>query len=231
MSSPTDRQEIDDTVARGISSDQVMNAHHNDSEASSQHHLTRDEIELTTFEANETYRAHLAPADAEPKSVQASEVVERQAGDTDDTSLTLQEPVQTQGDGTNIEPGSESRSEEKDTTPKLWPSSAGKAHAGLPFGWERRRTIGGRLYYLNHKTRITTFKCPPGAVETSDDHTLVKETPLVANAESFTRAQEQYLARLRVTLADLSVSKTAIRSDGDVRCRFISRALPRRQPA
>jgi hypothetical protein len=56
MSTPTDCQEISD-AARGTSSDQIIARH--DSGSSSQHLLSPDDIELTTFEASGNSQANL----------------------------------------------------------------------------------------------------------------------------------------------------------------------------
>lgn len=44
-------------------------------------------------------------------------------------------------------------------------------HSSLPRGWEQRTTPAGRVYYINHNTRITTWNDPRDPVRNTENTT------------------------------------------------------------
>ncbi|OCT84463.1 NEDD4-like E3 ubiquitin-protein ligase WWP2 isoform X2 [Xenopus laevis] len=56
--------------------------------------------------------------------------------------------------------GSEIPSEDNEDTHSLQPSALTPAAEGLPSGWEQRELSNGRVYYVDHNTKSTTWERP-----------------------------------------------------------------------
>ena len=108
---------------------------------------------------------------------------------------------------------------------ELWPATAGEAFAGLPKGWQRKRTAKGRRYYMDHKRNTTTWARPAGGIATPPESAPPGGLHPEAQPYRYSPAQQSYLAQVQAE------SKTILERGQHVkrntRCTIISKTSPR----